>query len=240
MHSWTYNELKHIGVDFDDPQQVETYEARQKTDIDVERNLVARLGIKREHSVLEYGPGTGAFAIAAGKAGATVLGIDISQTMLNFASKRAKGSGLNKVEFRKGGYLTQELELEGFDFAVTKFTLHHLPDFWKIAALRRVWNYLKPTGKLYIQDVVFSFQPDAYHHELEAWIEAAIMGGSFSRKDLEMHIRDEFSTYGILMENILRLAGFRIEVANYYSKTQAEYICGKATAEYSTISPVSP
>ena len=174
MASWTYNEFKHIGVDFDDPRRVETYEARQKTSIQGERELVKRLGIKSHHTVLEYGPGTGAFAIAAGESGAKVVAIDISMAMLGFAARKAKEAGLDDIVFGRGGYLTHDQSPESIDFVVTKFTLHHLPDFWKVAALRRIRKCLKPTGILYVQDVVFSFDPDDHSTEFETWIEGAV------------------------------------------------------------------
>ncbi|HEY3755630.1 MAG TPA: hypothetical protein VGL42_05735 [Opitutaceae bacterium] len=42
-----------------------------------------------------------------------------------------------------------------------------------------------------------------------------------------MHIREEFSTYGVLLEQMLRFAGFQTIETNYYSKVQAEYRCKK-------------
>lgn len=226
--AWTYNEFKQIGVNFDDPKQVEAYDARQKTSLGAERELVTRLGIKGHHTVLEYGPGTGAFAIAAGETGAQVVAVDISSEMLAFAGRKAKEAKLESVQFQRGGYLTHDQPAESVDFVVTKFALHHLPDFWKVAALRRMFRSLKPRGQLYIQDVVFSFAPDDHSAELETWINGAVQGGGFSRADFETHIRDEFSTYGDLLERILRLAGFRVQTANYYSKVQAEYFCERA------------
>jgi ubiquinone/menaquinone biosynthesis C-methylase UbiE len=228
MPSWTYNEFKHIGVDFDDPRQIETYETRQKTSLEDERELVARLGIGSGHHVLEFGPGTGAFAIAAAEAGARVLALDISQGMLTFAAKKATAAGLDAIKFRKGSFLSHDLPHESLDFVITKFALHHLPDFWKVAALRRIFMSLRMSGRLYIQDVVFSFEPDSQEREIESWIESATRSGSFSRSDFEMHVRDEYSTYGPLMEAMLGIAGFRISLKNYYSKVQAEYLCERA------------
>ena len=110
-------------------------------------------------------------------------------------------------------------------FIVTKFALHHLPDFWKVTALRRMWRSLRSRGILYLQDVVFSFDPDEQDQVIEEWIDGAVRSGSFSRDEFEMHVRDEYSTYGKLMEKMLRIAGFRIRNANYYSKVQADYLC---------------
>lgn len=227
MPSWTFNEFKHIGVDFADPKQVESYESRQQTNVAEERKLVSRLGIKRGHNVLEYGPGTGAFALAAAETGANVIAVDISEAMLTFASRKAKEANLENVTFRKGGFLDQEHPDGSIDFVVTKFALHHLPDFWKAIALRRIWKCLKVGGTFFLQDVVFSFEPDDHADELEAWIERATQSSNFSRTDFEMHIRDEFSTYAILMEPMLRHAGFDQINANCYSKVHADYLCKK-------------
>ena len=177
MPIWTFNEFKHMGVDFGDPKQVVTYEARQKTSLEAERQLVVRLGISRQHTVLEYGPGTGDFAIAAGETGATVTGVDISPAMLTFAARKAKEAQLDNVSFQDGAFLTHEEPDDTVDFVVTKFALHHIPDFWKVTALRRIWRSLKAGGTFYLQDVVFSFAPDSAAVELESWIEAATKSG---------------------------------------------------------------
>lgn len=78
---WKFDEFKHVGVDFDDVEQVQTYDARQKTKLAEERELVQRLGIAAEHAVIEFGCGTGIFALAAAEIGANVIAIDISKTM---------------------------------------------------------------------------------------------------------------------------------------------------------------
>ncbi len=165
--------------------------------------------------------------IAAAAAGAKVVAVDISPAMLAFATRQSKAAELNSIDFKHASYLTHEQPDSSVDFVVTKFALHHLPDFWKVAALRRVWRSLRAGGVFYLQDVVFSFEPDSQVSELENWIESASKSGSFARADFEAHIRDEFSTYGTLMEQILKIAGFRIKTANYYSKVQAEYLCEK-------------
>ena len=147
--------------------------------------------------------------------------------MLRYATRKARELSVTTVHFERASFLTYECGTDSVDFVVTKFALHHLPDFWKVAALRRIWRWLKPGGTFYLRDVVFSFAPDDQADELERWIKTASETGSFSRADFEMHIRDEYSTYGILMEDMLRLAGFHKITAEYFSKVQAEYVCQK-------------
>jgi putative AdoMet-dependent methyltransferase len=113
------------------------------------------------------------------------------------------------------------------DLVVSKFALHHLPDFWKVIALRRIAHALKPGGRFYLQDVIYSFEVDDYATEIERWIEASSTGGSFSRPEFEKHVRDEFSTFGWLMESMLSHAGLKIVSRNYASKVLAEYLCEK-------------
>ncbi|NJL22566.1 MAG: class I SAM-dependent methyltransferase [Leptolyngbyaceae cyanobacterium SM1_3_5] len=225
MPQWRFNEFKHVGVDFDDVEQAQTYEARQKTKLAEERELVQRLGIAAEHTVIEFGCGTGIFALAAAEAGANVIAIDISKAMLNFAQAKVNERNL-QAEFVQSGFLSYQPQAP-VDFVVTKFALHHLPDFWKAVALQRIHAMLKLGGKFYLEDVVFSFDLNSHETALNDWIDrvSSDSGNGFSRSDFEMHIRDEYSTFGWVVETMLRQAGFnRVEV-DYYALTYAEYLC---------------
>lgn len=223
-----FNEFRHPGVDFSDPRQVAAYDARQKTDLAAERDLVARLGIKKGDVVVEFGPGTGGFAIASAEKGGRVTGFDVSTEMIRFAEARAAGLGLPSIRFLHGGFLNHDFGVGSADFVVSKFALHHLPDFWKQLALRRLWHLLKPGGKLYLQDVVFSFSPDDAEWELGRWVEGCVAEGGFTRSDFEMHIRDEYSTFAPLLEVMLRTAGFRICSGHSYASTYGEYLCERS------------
>ena len=53
---------------------------------------------------------------------------------------------------------------------IVRQALHHLPDFWKQIALTRLYEMLKPGGKLFLADLVFCFKADDYHENIERWL----------------------------------------------------------------------
>jgi ubiquinone/menaquinone biosynthesis C-methylase UbiE len=150
---WQYNEFRHIGVDFSDLEQVLTYDERQQTKLEEERALVKTLGIASGQVVVEFGCGTGTFALAAAETGAQVIAVDVSQVMIAYASRQASKAGLN-IQFVNAGFLTYEHTGAPAHFVVSKYALHHLPDFWKSIALARIYNLLGDGGQLYLEDVI--------------------------------------------------------------------------------------
>ena len=51
--------------------------------------------------------------------------------------------------------------------------------------------------------------------------------GEEMRKELETHIRQEYSTFDWVMEGMLKNAGFKIDTANYMEGFFANYLCTK-------------
>ena len=103
--------------------------------------------------------------------------------------------------------------------------LHHLPDLWKLIALQRISNMLKSRGKLYLKDVVFSFNPSDHENYFDRLIcdfPPALASG------LETHIREEYSTLDWVMEGLITRAGFTIDTADYHGGYMGHYLCTKA------------
>ena len=131
------------------------------------------------------------------------------------------------MNFVRDGFLGYKYNAPPVDFVVTKYAFHHLPDFWKGIALRQFAAILKPSGKFYLEDVVFSFVPTVVEGNVEARIKQVATGDSFNRADFAGHVRDEFSTYGWILEALMERAGFEIVERNYTSSTYANYLCAK-------------
>ena len=81
----------------------------------------------------------------------------------------------------------------------TTFALHHLPDFWKGIALKRLNRILKSGRQLYIHDVIIE-ESNAIEN-IDALIDKlAESGGQMMREDTERHFREEYSTYDWVMD----------------------------------------
>jgi SAM-dependent methyltransferase len=77
-----------------------------------------------------------------------VLGIDLSERLLERARAKAAERGLRNVEFRVGDMLDLRLPPKDFDAVVCVFGVFFVPDM--PAAVRALWRTVRPGGKLAI------------------------------------------------------------------------------------------
>ena len=227
---WFYDEFKHSGVDYADPEQVAVYDQRHQSFRDYKKftdAVMARLGLGPDATVIDLGSGTGAFALNAAPYNKMIYAVDVSPAMLAYTRQKAGQVGLSNLVFCEGGFLTYKPAIP-VDAVVSSAALHHLPDMWKWIGLLNVSKMLKPGGKFYLFDVVFPMMED-YTGCFNGWVDA--FAGQVGREfaaEVETHIRDEFSTFDWVMEGLLRRAGFRIDNAEYNDQLGATYICTKA------------
>lgn len=231
LPAWHYDELRQIGTDFENPDEVAAYDQRQGSDPAKEHALIERLNLGHDDRVADLGCGTGSFALAAATVCRAVHAVDVSTAMLDHVARKAAGAGLDGLTCHHAGFLTFAPP-DPLDTIVTRYALHHLPDFWKAAALRRLAAMLKPGGRLYLEDVVFSFAPESYRNGVEAWIKR--MAGpdktQFSDAQFATHVREEYSTYAWILEGLLLRSGFRVLEADTSDPAYGIYLCETATA----------
>lgn len=207
---WQWDEMQQVGTDFADPREVAAYDERMATfrDVDAEnRRRLEMLDLPPGAALLDVGSGTGAFARAAARAGVRVCAVDVSAAMLTYLAERAAAEGLRGITTQHAGFLTMDFPPAGFDAVVSWAALHHLPDAWKLVALRRIARVLRPGGQLLLGDVVFSPAPG---EAPESCFERFVASVPTMRDGAVGHVAREFSTYDWILEGLLERAGFEI------------------------------
>ncbi|NLA75519.1 MAG: class I SAM-dependent methyltransferase, partial [Deltaproteobacteria bacterium] len=126
--------------------------------------------------------------------------------------------------FHHAGFLSYEHKDTPADAIVTTFALHHLPDYWKGIALKRMNSMLKPNGFLYINDLILEEANSI--NNIQALIEKlAKEGGDLLREDTERHFREEYSTYDWVMDELLARSGFQIKSKRIEAGVLGTYLC---------------
>lgn len=222
---WLFDEFQDFG--WSDSEVLESYDRFANVDPEVERQRLIELGVSASDTIIDFGCGTGALTLEAAKVCKSVIAVDVSTAMLDQLREKARRLHLHNIEYVHQGHLTYEHRGEPVDFAFTQRTLHHLPDLWKVRALQRIADVLKPGGKLFLRDILFSFEPSRADEAIEAWIDSR-PAGSFPREFFEHDVREEFITYTWLLEAMLDRVGFEIESVKYGEwQAYAKYVCVK-------------
>lgn len=97
---------------------------------------------------------------------------------------------------KAAGFLTYNHAEDPADIVYSRYALHHLPDLWKVMALRRVRALLPLGGILRLWDIAYHFNPDEVNERVEAWCapHGEQLDGDWARWEMEEHVRDEHST----------------------------------------------
>ena len=230
---WMLDEVSSAGRENLDREHVARYDAKEDAGTEAEVRLLERLGLNAESTVLDLGAGTGQFTLAVAPLCRRVIAVDVSPPMLARLDTKVRDLGITNVACVEAGFLTYAHAGDPVDFAYSRLALHHLPDFWKAIALVRVNRLLRPGGILRLWDVVYGFDPGDASERLEAWCATgeADVDTSWTRPELEEHVRDEHSTFTWLLEAMITKTGFAIEDASYSADgVVASYVLRKPTA----------
>jgi ubiquinone/menaquinone biosynthesis C-methylase UbiE len=121
----------------------------------INHRLVADARVRPGLLVLDLGSGTGFPAILAAEVvgpEGTVVGIDLAESMLAVATRKAQKLGLQQVSFRTGDVTSLPFETGSIDAVISRFCLMFLPDIPKAAT--EIARVLKPGG--YVAAAVWS------------------------------------------------------------------------------------
>lgn len=125
---------------------------------EVEAALLRAAGPGPFRRLVDLGTGAGRMLTLFAERAESLVGLDLSQQMLNVARSRAAGSGLRGCELRHGDIFATGLPSRSADLVVVHRVLHFLSD--PAAAVAEAARLLSPDGRLLIAD----FAPHALEH----------------------------------------------------------------------------
>ncbi|XP_068181844.1 phosphoethanolamine methyltransferase [Antennarius striatus] len=115
------------------------------------KEFVDMLNLKPGQEVLDVGCGIGGGDFYMAKTfGVKVLGLDLSENMVNIAIKRAMTEKLPSVQFEVADATKRMFSEGSFDVIYSRDTILHIPD--KPALFKHFHSWLKPGGQLLISD----------------------------------------------------------------------------------------
>jgi len=127
--------------------------------------------IKRGDTVVDLGSGAGNDAFVSRAIvgeGGKVIGIDMTQPMIEKARANASKLGFNNVEFRLGDIEDIPMSSDRADVVISNCVLNLVPS--KRQAFSEMYRILKPGGHFSISDVVLgSDLPTALKTDSELW-----------------------------------------------------------------------
>jgi ubiquinone/menaquinone biosynthesis C-methylase UbiE len=211
-------ELAVAGPEHLDPTYVAGYDRKAAFDPARDLEQLRQRGLGAESTLIDFGAGTGTFALAASSLCKCVVAVDVSPAMATATRAKVAAHGATNVESVQAGFLSYEHQGAVPDFIYSRHALHHLPDFWKAVALRRLAALLPRGGILCLRDLVFSFDLSDAAAGIAAWLETAAVARSedgWTREELERHVREEHSTFTWLLEPMIEQAGFDISESDY-------------------------
>jgi SAM-dependent methyltransferase len=229
MSSWWLDERAHAGPEHLDPAYVGGYDRKAGYDPSDDVAVLRACGVGAESLVIDLGAGTGTFTTAIAPCCGRVIGVDVSPAMVAALRRRVDALGLDNVTVIEAGFLSYAHDGPSVDAVFTRNALHHLPDFWKAIALRRLAAILRPGGVLRLHDLVYDFSPVDADARIEAWLAGAADDPAvgFTAEELAEHLRTEFSTYSWLFELMLDRAGFDIVDRSFRGGVYGAYTCAR-------------
>lgn len=146
-------------------------------------NPIAIGQIKKGGVVLDLGCGAGFDAfLAAKRVGQTgkVIGLDMTEEMIDKARSLADKYGYSNVEFKLGEIEDMPIEDSSIDIVISNCVINLAPD--KLKVFQEAYRVMKPGAKMYISDIVLLEELTPEQREDEELI-ASCVGGALMRND---------------------------------------------------------
>jgi SAM-dependent methyltransferase len=164
-------------------------------------NPTALASLRPGEVVVDLGSGAGFDAFLAARAvGPTgrVIGVDMTDAMLEKARENARNGGVSNVEFRKGTIEDLPLDDETVDVIISNCVINLSPE--KDRVFREAFRVLRPGGRLMISDIVLERPlPPELATSIDAYL-GCVGGASVRGEYLETIGKAGFENVEILRE----------------------------------------
>ncbi|MBC8328508.1 MAG: arsenite methyltransferase [Planctomycetes bacterium] len=145
-------------------------------------NPLAFAEVEEGQTVLDLGSGAGLdLLLARQKVGASgkVIGVDMTDEMIEAARRNVTEAGYDNVELRKGVIEALPVEDASVDLLISNCVINLSPD--KPAVFREIARVLKPGGRVSVSDIVAEELPQWVREHAAAY--SACIGGAISEQE---------------------------------------------------------
>jgi len=153
-------------------------------------NPTALASLRKGEEVLDLGSGGGIDAfLAARKVGSKgkVVGVDMTEEMIQLAKENALKARIENVEFRLGEIENLPVEDKTIDVIISNCVINLSPDKSKV--FNEAFRVLRPGGRMFISDIVTHGElPSEVRGSLEMW--ASCLAGALEEKDYLQKIKN--------------------------------------------------
>ena len=166
-------------------------------------NPVAFANLRKGETVLDLGSGGGIDVFLASKKvgqNGKVIGVDMTEEMLERAKASALKHGYKNVEFRLGEIENLPIENNSIDTIISNCVINLSSD--KLKVFQEAYRVLKPNGKLMVSDIVTKGKlPEDIRKSFDAW--AGCIAGALEQNEyIETIKKAGFKKVEIISENI--------------------------------------
>jgi arsenite methyltransferase len=169
-------------------------------------NPIALAAIKAGETVLDLGSGAGFDCfLAAQKVGpeGKIIGVDMTEEMLERARKNASKGGYKNVEFKKGEIENLPVDANTVDLVISNCVINLVPN--KDKAFQEAFRVLKAGGRLMVSDIVLLKRlPDFVKDSIEAYV-GCVSGASTKERYLSAIKAAGFEDVTVIEESVFPL-----------------------------------
>ncbi|NHI83980.1 MAG: methyltransferase domain-containing protein [Candidatus Thorarchaeota archaeon] len=182
-------------------------------------NPVAIADLKEGEVVLDLGSGAGLDMFhAARKVGSTgrVVGVDMTQAMIDNARDGAEKLGLDNVEFRLGDIEEIPVEDESIDVIISNCVINLAPN--KAKVFQEAFRVLRPGGRMMVSDMILETElSEDIRQDISCY--AGCIAGAILEEEYLQHIRNAGFVDVEIVDKVAWKQAFNTRIVAYKPKS---------------------